>query len=198
MSDLYEQQPKMTVNLSARSSRFLFSETSFDGALCFGSASWPGAQSDFLFEEELFVVAGPPLLQQHASPPWSPDTVLSGRLLHLVTRPDAWGSWAAAHGGGASNLLKGPRFETQSMVIGAACAGQGLALLPRFLIETPLQRGDLQIVCDLSVRSEGSYYFAYPEEKTGEPQLDVFRAWLQEHARRFREGAAAVDALTPP
>ena len=198
MTDLYEQQPKMTVNLSARSSRFLFSETSFDGALCFGSATWPGAQSDFLFEEELVVVAGPRLLQQHAPPPWSPETVLAGRLLHLVTRPEAWGSWAAAHGGGHPNLLKGPRFETQSMVIGAACAGQGLALLPRFLIGTPLHRGDLQVVCDLSVRSEGSYYFAYPEEKAGEPQLQVFRDWLQEHARRFREGAPDVDAPAPP
>src|SRR4051812_9052772 len=77
MTDLYEQQPKMTVNLSARSSRFLFSETSFDGALCFGSATWPGAESDFLFEEELVVVAGPRLLQQQAPTPWSPETVLA-------------------------------------------------------------------------------------------------------------------------
>lgn len=198
MTDFYERHPKMTVNLSARSSRFLFSETRFDGALCFGSATWPGAQSDFLFEEELVVVTGRRLLQQHEPPPWSLETVLAQRLLHLVTRQDAWPSWAAAHGAGGSNLLKGPRFELQSMVIGAACAGQGLALLPRFLIDAPLHRGELQIVCDLSLRSEGSYYFAFPEEKAGEPQLQLFRGWLQEHVRRFREGGSDAVAASAP
>lgn len=188
MTDFSEQHPKLTVSMSARSSRFLFSETSFDGALCFGSATWPGAESDFLFEEELVVVAGGALLKR--SVPWCAETVLRQRLLHLVTRPEAWPSWAAAAGVRGADLLKGPRFELQSMLIGAACAGQGLALLPRFLIEAPLQRGELRIVSDTSLHSEGSYYFAYPEEKAAEPQLRLFREWLQEHARRFRESSA--------
>lgn len=198
MTGFYAQHPKMTVNLSARSSRFLFSETSFDGAICFGSATWPGAQSDFLFEEELVVVGGRGLMQQHEPPPWSVESLLSHRLLHLVTRQRAWAAWGAAHGAGGTNLLKGPRFELQSMVIDAACAGQGLALLPRFLIETPLDRGDLQVVCDLSLRSEGSYYFACPEEKAGEPQVQLFRQWLQGQARDFRDGAPQPAAATPP
>jgi DNA-binding transcriptional LysR family regulator len=82
------------------------------------------------------------------------------------------------------------------MLIEAACANQGVALLPRFLIEAPLQRGDLRIVSDVSVRSEGSYYFSFPEEKAGEPQLELFRTWMQEHARRFREGSADQPAAS--
>jgi LysR family glycine cleavage system transcriptional activator len=196
MTEFYERHPGMTVSISARSNRFLFGETTFDGALCFGAATWPGARSDFLFEEELVVVAGGRLLEQLA--PGSADAVLAHRLLHLATRPAAWPSWAAAAGIGGVNLLKGPRFEQQSMVIGAACAGQGLALLPRFLIESPLQRGELRIVSDVSVRSEGSYYFAYPEEKAGEPQLEVFRQWLQGHAHRFAQSGADGMANPPP
>ena len=181
--------------MSARSSRFLFSETSFDGALCFGGASWPGALSDFLFDEELEVVAGGRLLETPGT--WGTQAVLEHRLLHLATRPAAWPAWAAAAEITGSNLLKGPRFEQQSMLIEAACAGQGLALLPRFLIESPLKRGELRIVSDLSVRSDGSYYFAYPEEKAGEPQLQLFRDWLQEHAQRFREAGAARKPAAP-
>lgn len=196
MADFYARHPKMTVNMSARSSRFLFSETNLDGALCFGTATWPGAVSDFLFEEELMVVAGGRLLEQAA--PWTTETVLSQRLLHLVTRPAAWPSWAAAAGVGGLNLLKGPRFELQSMLIEAACAGLGLALLPRFLIDARLHRGDLQVVSDVSLRSEGSYYFAFPEEKAGEPQLELFRQWLQEHARQFREAGATGEDAAPP
>jgi LysR family transcriptional regulator, glycine cleavage system transcriptional activator len=188
MTELYARHPKLTVSLSARSSRFLFSETGFDGALCFGSAIWPGAQTDFLFEEELVVVAGGECLTRETA--WTPEAILAQRLLHLATRPGGWGAWAAAAGVSGLNLLKGPRFELQSMLIGAACAGQGLALLPRFLIEASLQRGELAIVSDVSVRSEGAYYFAFPEEKAGEPQLQLFRAWLQEQARRFRGDAA--------
>jgi len=194
MTEFYERHPGLTISISARSNRFLFGETTFDGALCFGAATWPGARSDFLFEEELVVVGGGRLLEQLA--PGSADAVLSHRLLHLATRPAAWPSWAAAAGIGGVNLLKGPRFEQQSMVIGAACAGQGLALLPRFLIESPLQRGELRIVSDVSVHSEGSYYFAYPEEKAGEPQLELFRLWLQEHAQRFTQKGA--DGLASP
>ena len=196
MTDFYERHPGLTVSMSARSGRFLFSETTLDGALCFGGASWPGARCDFLFEEELVVVAGGRLLQHLA--PGSAEAVLEHRLLHLATRPAAWPSWAAAAGIGGVNLLKGPRFELQSMVIGAACAGQGLALLPRFLIDSPLQRGELRIVSDVSVRSEGSYYFAYPEEKAGEPQLELFRQWLQEHAHQFGENAPGLPTGTPP
>ena len=195
MTEFYERHPGLTVSISARSHRFLFGETTFDGALCFGAATWPGARSDFLFEEELVVVAGGRLLEQLA--PGSADAVLAHRLLHLATRPAAWPSWAAAAGLGGVNLLKGPRFEQQSMVIGAAVAGQGLALLPRFLIESPLQRGELRIISDVSVRSEGSYYFAYPEEKAGEPQLELFRHWLQEHAQRFAQKGADGSASPP-
>jgi LysR family transcriptional regulator, glycine cleavage system transcriptional activator len=189
MTDLYARHPKLTVSLSARSSRFLFSETRFDGALCFGTATWPGAQTDYLFDEDLAVVAGGDLLRQET--PWTPDTILQQRLLHLVTRPASWATWAAAAGMSGLNLLKGPRFELQSMLIEAAVAGQGIALLPRFLIEAPLARGELKVVSEVGVRSDGAYYFAFPEEKAGEPQLQVFRAWLQEHARRFRGDEAA-------
>ncbi|HET8746995.1 MAG TPA: LysR substrate-binding domain-containing protein [Ramlibacter sp.] len=195
MTDFYERHPKLTVNISARSSRFLFSETHFDGALGFGAATWAGADSDFLFEEELAVVAGGRLMD--APSPWDAEKVLAQRLLHLVTRPAAWASWAAAAGVSGINLLKGPRFEQQAMVIGAVSAGQGLALLPPFLIEEQLARGDLRIVSDVTTRSEGSYYFAFPEEKAGEPQLRLFRDWLQEQALRFREERPAGGGREP-
>ncbi len=192
MTDFYARHPELTVSMSARSSRFLFSETDFDGALCFGASGWPGARSDFLFDEELVPVAGSRLLGQQPLP-WTAQTVLGQRLLHLVTRSDAWPKWAAAVGIGGLNLLKGPRFEVQSMVIEAACAGQGVALLPRFLVESRLARGELHVVSDVTLRSEGAYYFAYPEERAGEPQLQVLRDWLQEHARRFRDDALATQ-----
>jgi LysR family glycine cleavage system transcriptional activator len=192
MTDLYQHHPELTVSISARSHRFLFSESGLDGALCFGDAVWPGAITEFLFEEELVAVAGGTLLEEPT--PWSTETVLCQRLLHLTTRTGAWSSWAQAAGVEGVNMLKGPRFEVQAMLIAAACAAQGLALLPRFLIQSEMERGELQVVSEVSLRSDGAYYFAYPEEQAGEPHLQLFRNWLQQHARRFREGGPASEA----
>jgi LysR family glycine cleavage system transcriptional activator len=190
LPDFYESHPKLAMTITARSNRFLFSETTFDGALCFGAAGWPGAHSDFLFDQELVVVAGGRLLQEPQ--PWTPERIAQQRLLHLLTRPEAWRTWAAIAGVEGLNMLKGPRFELQLMVVEAACAGLGVALVPRFLVAAPLQQGTLRIISDISLRDEGSYYFAYPEEKAGEPQLEFFRSWLQVQAQHFRETDTAA------
>lgn len=187
MTDFYRKHPHLQVNVSARSQRFLFSETSLDGALCFGTGAWPGAHSDFLFEETLVLVASPQLLP----PAFTVRDLLKQRFLHLMTRPGAWPAWAAAVGvdSKGDNFLKGPRFEQQSMLIGAARAGQGIALVPTFLVDDLLTSGELRRVSDVPVHSSGAYHFAYPEDKADEPHLTRFRAWLQEHARQFREHA---------
>ena len=185
LTTLYEERPDITVNVHARSSRFLFGETPLDGALYFGKASWPGAVSDYLFDEELVPVGRPDLLDCDARP--SAETIASHRLLHLMTRPDAWREWCMAAEVDHVNVMRGPRFEIQAMLISAACAGHGVALLPRFLIADQLNSGQLKVLSERSVRSEGAYYFSYPEEKAAEPHLLHFRAWLQEQTRLFRE-----------
>jgi len=189
LSSFYAQHPHITINLSARSTRFLFTESVIDGALYFGSSSWPGAISDYLFDEELVPVGSPAFLEGKASLP--ADRIASHRLLHLMTRHEAWRSWCLAAGLTHLNVMRGPRFEIQSMLINAAVAGHGVALLPKFLITDQLRAGKLKVLSDLSVRSEGAYYFSYPEDRAAEPHLMAFRAWLLEQTRLFREHALA-------
>jgi DNA-binding transcriptional LysR family regulator len=195
MSDFYLKHPQLQVNVSARSQRFLFSETHLDGALCFGGNAWPGAQCDYLFEETLVLVCSPQLMP----PRFAVRELLKQRLLHLMTRPGAWPAWAAAVGqdSAGDNLLKGPRYEQQSMLISAARAGQGLALVPTFLVEDLLAAGELRQVSEVRIRSTGAYYFAFPDDKADEPHLKRFRTWLQEHARQFREHADTQDEVAP-
>lgn len=188
MPEFHALHPKLAVNWNSRSSRFLFSDTTLDGAICFGSDSWPGAQMDLLFHEELLVVASGNLAKKHAS--WSSAQILQEPRLHLVTRPTAWAAWGAEAGETDSNLMKGQRFQVQALLIAAACAGLGLALLPRFLIEAPLRRGELKVISSVPLVSEGAYYFACPEEKAGELHLQLFRSWLQGLVAAQRKGSA--------
>ncbi|VCU71726.1 Glycine cleavage system transcriptional activator [Pigmentiphaga humi] len=187
LSTFYAQRPSATVHVSARSTRFFFSESALDGALYFGASDWPGARTDYLFDEVLLPVGSPLLLDGAAS--LDADAIVRCRLLHLMTRPEAWRLWCGVAGLGDVNVMRGPRFEVQSMLISAACAGQGVALLPRFLIGDQLRSGKLKVLADLPVRSEGAYYFAYPEEKAGDALLTEFRAWLQDQSELFRRGA---------
>lgn len=181
LPDFYAQYPGVTVSVSARNTRFFFSETALDGALYFGQPDWPGTQADYLFDEVLLPVGSPALLKNRREMP--PHEIAEMRLLHLVTRPDAWRRWCDAADLGGTNVIRGPRFDIQSTLISAASSGLGVALLPYFLIADQLQSGKLKILSSLPLRSTGSYYFACPEEKVGDPLLIAFRAWLKSQAQ---------------
>lgn len=180
LPDFYAGQPGVTVNVSARNTRFFFSETALDGALYFGQPDWPGTRADYLFDEVLLPVGSPSLLNNRREMP--PAEIAELRLLHLVTRPDAWRRWCDAADLAGTNVIRGPRFDIQSTLISAASAGLGAALLPYFLISEQLRSGRLKILSSLPLRSVGAYYFAYPEEKAQNPLLTAFRAWLKAQA----------------
>ncbi len=192
LPDFYARHPGVTVHVSARNSRFFFSENVLDGALYFGQPDWPGARADYLFNEVLFPVGSPSLFGKR--PRVSAREIARHRLLHLVTRPEAWRRWCHEADVADVNVMRGPRFDIQSMLISAACSGLGVALMPRFLIADQLRSGELKILSNLSVLSEGSYYFAYPEEKTADPLLAVFRTWLRSEAETFHRAMTLPGA----
>ena len=181
LPDFYARHPKVAVNVSARNTRFFFSETALDGALYFGQPDWPGTQADFLFDEVLLPVGAPALIGRRRE--LRPEEVARLRLLHLRTRPDAWRRWFDAANFAGTNVIRGPRFDIQSMLISAACAGLGVALLPEFLISDELRSGRLKLVSSLTLKSVGAYYFATPEEKADNPLLATFRSWLKSQAQ---------------
>ncbi len=73
---------------------------------------------------------------------------------------------------------KGHRFEHFSMVIEAALAGLGFALLPRYLIEHELASGRLQVMFDQPLQTENSYYLVVPDHKKENPLAQSFFTWI--------------------
>jgi LysR family glycine cleavage system transcriptional activator len=67
------------------------------------------------------------------------------------------------------------------MTAAAAVHGQGVALVPRLLIEDELRRGDLVVACDLPLANQRAYYFVQPEGQDNPPATQVFQDWLLLH-----------------
>ena len=75
----------------------------------------------------------------------------------------------------------GMLFEQFSIVIQAAVAGIGMALLPIFLIQNELDRGELMMIQNLPlIRSRSAYYLVTPTDKSDYAPVVAFRNWLLE------------------
>lgn len=177
LADFTARHPDIQLDLVTRVRPFEFAGSGIDVAIHFGSDVWPGAVCHRLMGEVVLPVGSPALV---AGPRKLERAADVGRftLLQHVTRPQAWQEWLRACGVEDLDGRVGPRFEQFHMVIQAAMAGVGLALLPQFLIQEELASGRLVVAIDRPVTSEYAYYVVYPERMTDVQRVVVFRDWL--------------------
>jgi len=175
LPDFTAAHPDITVNLITRFESFDFQAGSLDAAIHFGADHWPGARLDFLMEETVVPVCSPHLKARHGYAVAA--DLATAPLLHLVSRPDAWERWFDA--------MAVPVAEVHGMLVDqivfaaqAAIAGMGVAVVPRFLVEDELRRGELVLAVDRPLRSQGNYYLAWPPGKQDFAPLQAFRRWL--------------------
>jgi DNA-binding transcriptional LysR family regulator len=76
--------------------------------------------------------------------------------------------------------LAGPRFEQYAVLIQAACAGLGVALVPAFLIHDVLNTGVLvqPIDAPVEVGDQGHYLCYSADRLAAKPGLQRFRTWM--------------------
>lgn len=188
LGDFTAQHPDVQLNLVAEVKPFEFAGSEIDAAIHFGGESWPDAICHRLMGEEVVPVAAPSMLAEHPKIT-RPENVKDLVLLQHVTRPQAWHEWLRTSGVENIDGRQGPRFAQFYMVIQAAIAGLGLALLPRFLIQEELASGRLVVALDRPVTSEYAYYLVYPEHKAELMRLIVFRDWLLDQCASHRQDA---------
>ncbi len=190
LKDFYERTPDVRVNMGARTDIFSFEESHFEAAIHYGKPTWPGASADYLFGEEVVPVCSPALLKRAAS---RPEELLAYPLLHSTTRPDGWRRWFAAHGVEDHATMQGDRYELHTMLISAAAAGLGIALVPKFFVDGREQQLDVVVPyaapaatrADAGDGDAAAYYLVYPTELSHSKPLEAFRDWLLEQARAY-------------
>ena len=191
LGSFHTQNPEITLDLTTRAEPFMFNDTSFDAAIHYGDPVWPGAIAEYLFGEEMIPVCCPELLQGRSE--IAPEELLQMELLHQSARPDAWRQWFDAVGMRNVNAMGGARYELFSMLIVAARAGLGVALVPRFFVGDEIDSGELIVPNHSVLRSQRNYYLVYPENRAESAPLRVFCAWLLEQAKNYRETLVCND-----
>ncbi len=176
------RNPGITINLTTRLAPFDFNLEQADAAIHFGGPDWPGAELELLMSETVVPACSRPLQEQYGFE--KPGDLLKAPLLHLVSRPDAWERWFEVNGA-LPEPLHGMLLDQFATAAQAAISGLGIALLPEFLIEDELRRGDLVRALDLPMQSTERYYLAWPSNRSSYWPLTAFRQWIVQEMQAF-------------
>jgi len=178
-----EQHPAIAVHFTTRLHPFDFAGEDLDAAIHYGEAHWPGCLFDHLMAEQVLVVCSAAYKKKHRL--HKPADLRGATLLQITTRPQAFSEWFAQQGVTGIDGRRGPRFEHHAMVLQAAVAGLGVAVLPAFVVEAELAAGRVvEPFAGTRARTGKGYWLCYPERRRELPALVAFRSWLlREHGK---------------
>lgn len=187
-----QRHPSVDVRLDVTERLADFAREEVDVAIRFGTGAYPGLRTDRLFEEEMFPVCSPSLLQGE-QPLRQPADLRHHTLIHEDWRAEGddwagwpdWSMWLLAAAVEGVDPSRGIRFKETSLVIQAAIEGQGVALGNTSLVGHDLAAGRLVRPFDLSLKASPrfAYYLVSRRATIGRPLVEAFRDWvLQEVA----------------
>lgn len=157
-----------------------------DAVFRFGEGEWPGQVADYLFGRDVALVGAPDLIERLGGIATAADVARFAVLDHFQT-PLRWSEFGAANGHPELAPQRVVRFGFYALVIRAAIAGQGLALVPRTLVGDELAAGQLVNPAALGFRSSYGYWLTRPADRIPGPALTLLRDWLVAEAAGMQE-----------
>lgn len=185
IKDFMLQYPGVQLDISTRSEKFDFSTERIDIAIHYGLPDWAEADCSFLCSEKVVPVARPDLLArlgsnaQNGLAAWAAKPG-NAPLLHLKDRPQLWSEWLTSIEEPIEHAHAGPRIEQFNLLIAAALAGVGIALIPTYLIEQELAQGQLVALSARAMLTDRSYYVVTPTIQADAALAAGFRAWIEQ------------------
>lgn len=178
LADFARAHPGIAIDLSQALMPVDFDAAPYDAAIQRSEMARPGTQVTPLCPERLIVVAAPALVPADCTP----ERLLDYPLIQQATRPDLWSSWLNLAGADPFRQLRGPRFEHFDMVIAAAQAGLGVALLPDIFAAQALASGALRQLCPQIAVARSDYALIRPMGARAHGPVDLFCDWLTQTA----------------
>ena len=178
LSSLKRNAPEIHLNFVRYEHRHDFrNPRDFDAAIQFGSGLWPGARATYLTGRENSIVCTPKL--QRDLKLFSPHDLEKAILLQHLEVPYAWQEWLQQQNIDQCSGLFGPRFNQFALIIHAALADHGVAMVPTCLIKDELASGTLIEPFGTRHQSAQGYYFCLPASSGKHSVLSGLSEWLQ-------------------
>ena len=190
-----ERHPGIEIRIDATARVVDFAREQVDMAIRYGAGAYPGMRVDCLFEEQVYPVCSPALLEG-AHPLRTPSDLRHHTLLRTVWNPNYptwpdWEMWLKAAGLDDIEGSKGPQFSgnPETLSLQAAIEGQGVVLASSVLAADDLKSGRLVKPFDVSFPVDFCYYLVCPEAVAEAPKISAFREWLLEEASATKSAA---------
>ncbi len=171
-----------------------FDRDDVDVAIRFGTGDYPGVRVDRLFDEIIYPVCSPRLLEG-SKPLREPRDLLQHNLIHLDWQAQGtvwpnWRMWMLAAGIHEFDDTRGLHFGQTSLALQAAIDGHGIALGESSLIGDDIAAGRLVKPFELSLRApkQFAYFVISPEVTTGSPLVRAFHDWVVAEAKLTQDG----------
>ncbi|CAM3742839.1 LysR family glycine cleavage system transcriptional activator [Kerstersia gyiorum] len=177
-----QRYPLIEVRVEATSALVDLRRDRVDVALRHGLGEYPGLDVMHLMAPVLVPVASPALMAgRHAFD--APEDCLGYPLLHDADRAD-WPLWLAAHGVAADpRAERGTVLEDDYLLIRAAAAGQGLALVPQEYAQEEIAAGRLVQVLDRPWPARFAYYLVTLPAAAQRPEVRAFMDWIRQEVQ---------------
>jgi LysR family transcriptional regulator, glycine cleavage system transcriptional activator len=146
----------------------------------------PNARCHRLFGEIILPVCCPRLLERKPRLQ-SPQDLAQHVLVSSMHRPRDWPTWLAAAGVRNVDGNNGIRVENSALAYQAAIDGVGVVIAQRSFVDDDLRNGRLVAPFALQVPADGSYYFAYPAERSKGERVAAFEEWILREAIKMEE-----------
>ncbi|HVL44280.1 MAG TPA: LysR substrate-binding domain-containing protein [Acidovorax sp.] len=159
-----------------------------EAAVRFDLGGYRDLHATVFLDEWLIPVASPEFLARHP-PITAPEDLHGDWLLHDGSAWDGadtyeeWQHWFAQRGATPPPWAGGQQFNLSQLALGAALAGQGIAMGRAALVLQDVKAGRLVPLLDRSVPSRAAYSFVTTTHPS--PAMVLVREWLAEEARRF-------------
>lgn len=184
LSDFRDRHPSIDLRLKTNNNVADIVAEGLDYFIRFGDGAWHGTDALPLLEAPLSPVCAPALADRLKQP-----ADLHGVPLLRSFRRDEWERWFRA-AGVAPPTPRGGMFDSSTLLLEAAAAGEGVALLPVAMFQEALGQGRVKQPFELAVDT-GRYWLTKLKSREETPAMGQLRAWLEQSLRGYGPAALA-------
>ena len=188
LPEFRKQHPEIEIRLHTAQNNVDVGLQDIDLAIVFSDGIHKGFVSEKLFEEEVFPVCSPKLLEEYGPFQQLAD-ISNAPLLKLHAESDEkWMVWERLfelHNDILSPLQTVMEFDNYTLLLQAAIAGQGVALGWGNLVDDMLDKELLIGFPAFSTRSSNGYYSVIPPSRGDDSVVQIFKEWLHKKTAPF-------------